>query len=112
MSDLPATYIEGFHNLDAVRRMIYRPLGRTGMTVSKLSFGELFTPAQLQALLVRTDFFRRSFHRNLRAPISFTSVYLSLHDIAGHCCLPRTTKSFGTLKLINHPCHVPLLLNN
>ena len=41
MSNLPATYVEGFHNEEAVKRMKYRPLGRTGMTVSKLSFGEV-----------------------------------------------------------------------
>ncbi|XP_015116198.1 L-galactose dehydrogenase [Diachasma alloeum] len=39
MSSLPATYVEGFHDLEAVRAMEYRPLGKTGLMVSKLSFG-------------------------------------------------------------------------
>ncbi|OAD62536.1 D-arabinose 1-dehydrogenase [Eufriesea mexicana] len=36
---LPATYVEGFHDLEAVKKMEYRPLGKTGLMVSKLSFG-------------------------------------------------------------------------
>ncbi|CAH3151272.1 unnamed protein product [Porites evermanni] len=39
MRALPATYVEGFHDLEAVKKMKYQPLGRTGMDVSKLSFG-------------------------------------------------------------------------
>ena len=37
--DLPETYVKGFHNLEAVRKMKYSPLGKTGMNVSLLSFG-------------------------------------------------------------------------
>ncbi|XP_076236038.1 uncharacterized protein LOC143180296 [Calliopsis andreniformis] len=36
---LPPTYVEGFHNLEAVKSMEYRPLGKTGLLVSKLSLG-------------------------------------------------------------------------
>nr|XP_033323562.1 L-galactose dehydrogenase-like isoform X1 [Megalopta genalis] len=36
---LPPTYVEGFHDLEAVQTMEYRPLGKTGLLVSKLSFG-------------------------------------------------------------------------
>ncbi|XP_053999572.1 uncharacterized protein LOC128887565 [Hylaeus anthracinus] len=36
---LPPTYVEGFHDLEAVKAMEYRPLGNTGLLVSKLSFG-------------------------------------------------------------------------
>ena len=37
---LPLTYVEGFHDKDAVEKMPYRPLGgTTGMIVSILSFG-------------------------------------------------------------------------
>ncbi|CAK9804072.1 L-galactose dehydrogenase [Anthophora quadrimaculata] len=36
---LPPTYVEGFHDLEAVKAMEYRPLGKTGLLVSKLSFG-------------------------------------------------------------------------
>ncbi|XP_046592509.1 L-galactose dehydrogenase isoform X1 [Neodiprion lecontei] len=36
---LPPTYVEGFHDLEAVNKMEYRPLGNTGLLVSKLSFG-------------------------------------------------------------------------
>lgn len=36
---LPATYVEGFHELEAVKTMEYRELGKTGLMVSKLSFG-------------------------------------------------------------------------
>eukprot|EP01062_Namystynia_karyoxenos_P075155 TRINITY_DN72354_c0_g1_i1.p1 TRINITY_DN72354_c0_g1~~TRINITY_DN72354_c0_g1_i1.p1 ORF type:complete len:398 (+),score=129.13 TRINITY_DN72354_c0_g1_i1:78-1196(+) len=37
---LPSTYVEGFHDLEAVRKMLYRPLGgRTGLDVSILGFG-------------------------------------------------------------------------
>ena len=41
MRALPATYVEGFHDLEAVKTMKYQPLGRTGMDVSKLSFGKV-----------------------------------------------------------------------
>lgn len=36
---LPATYVEGFHDLEAVKTMEYRKLGKTELMVSKLSFG-------------------------------------------------------------------------
>ena len=36
---LPETYTVGFHTLQAVRRMKYRTLGKTGMNVSVLSLG-------------------------------------------------------------------------
>ncbi|XP_043513393.1 L-galactose dehydrogenase-like [Frieseomelitta varia] len=36
---LPPTYVEGFHDLEAVETMEYRPLGKTGLMVSKLSLG-------------------------------------------------------------------------
>ncbi|XP_063988259.1 uncharacterized protein LOC135168213 isoform X2 [Diachasmimorpha longicaudata] len=39
MSNLPPTYVEGFHDLEAVKAMEYRPLGKTGLMVSELSFG-------------------------------------------------------------------------
>ena len=41
MSNLPATFVDGFHDIEAVKRMKYQPLGRTGITVSKLSFGKV-----------------------------------------------------------------------
>lgn len=36
---LPPTFVEGFHYEDQVRRMEYRQLGKTHMTVSKISIG-------------------------------------------------------------------------
>lgn len=36
---LPPTYVEGFHDLEAVKAMEYRTLGKTGLLVSKLSIG-------------------------------------------------------------------------
>lgn len=36
---LPPTYVKGFHDLEAVKAMEYRPLGKTGLLISKLSFG-------------------------------------------------------------------------
>lgn len=39
MSDLPRTFVAGFHDEEAVRRMTYSPLGQTGLKVSKLSLG-------------------------------------------------------------------------
>ncbi|OWF55500.1 L-galactose dehydrogenase-like [Mizuhopecten yessoensis] len=36
---LPATYVDGFHDKDAVLKMTYNPLGNTGMKPSVLSFG-------------------------------------------------------------------------
>lgn len=36
---MPPTYVEGFHDLEAVQAMEYRPLGKTGLLVSKLSLG-------------------------------------------------------------------------
>ena len=41
MKSLPASYVEGFHCEEAVKRMKYQPLGKTEMTVSKLSFGKV-----------------------------------------------------------------------
>ncbi|XP_065834655.1 uncharacterized protein [Oscarella lobularis] len=38
-SRLPPTFVHGFHDLAAVQRMKYRPLGRTGMIVSIVSLG-------------------------------------------------------------------------
>jgi L-galactose dehydrogenase len=38
-SALPSTFVEGFHDEEAVRAMTYRKLGDTGMTVSVLSLG-------------------------------------------------------------------------
>lgn len=35
----PPTYIEGFHDPKAVKAMEYKELGKTGLFVSKLSFG-------------------------------------------------------------------------
>lgn len=39
MADLPPTFVKGFHNEESVRKMIYNPLGQTGLLVSKLSIG-------------------------------------------------------------------------
>jgi len=36
---LPGTYVEGFHDRDAVEKMTYRPLGGTGHSVSVLGLG-------------------------------------------------------------------------
>lgn len=36
---LPPTYVEGFHDLEAVKAMEYKKLGKTNLLVSKLSFG-------------------------------------------------------------------------
>jgi L-galactose dehydrogenase len=38
-NNLPATFVKGFHDLVAVRKMKYAPLGITGMNVSRLAFG-------------------------------------------------------------------------
>ncbi|PSN47270.1 hypothetical protein C0J52_13352 [Blattella germanica] len=36
---LPATFVPGFHNEEAVRKMQYNPLGNTGLKISKIGFG-------------------------------------------------------------------------
>ncbi|KAL7730987.1 hypothetical protein ACLKA6_014214 [Drosophila palustris] len=36
---LPATYVKGFHNEEHVKRMEYRKFGKTGLELSKISFG-------------------------------------------------------------------------
>ncbi|XP_034487409.1 L-galactose dehydrogenase [Drosophila innubila] len=36
---LPATYVKGFHDEEQVKRMEYRKFGKTGLEVSKISFG-------------------------------------------------------------------------
>lgn len=36
---LPDTFVEGFHDEAAVKRMPYVPLGNTGMRVSRISLG-------------------------------------------------------------------------
>lgn len=38
-SALPATFVAGFHSLEAIKRMPYRTLGQAGRLVSALSFG-------------------------------------------------------------------------
>jgi hypothetical protein len=37
---LPDTYIPGFHDKKAVLQMPLNPLGKTGLHVSKISFGK------------------------------------------------------------------------
>lgn len=39
MASLPATFVEGFHDVKAVRKMKYHKLGRTDILVSALSLG-------------------------------------------------------------------------
>lgn len=39
MADLPPTFVKGFHDEAAVRKMTYNKLGKTGLMVSKLSLG-------------------------------------------------------------------------
>ncbi|CAH0557023.1 unnamed protein product [Brassicogethes aeneus] len=39
MGDLPETYVAGFHDVEAVRKMKYTMLGDTDIRVSKISFG-------------------------------------------------------------------------
>lgn len=39
MSGLPATFVKGFHDEEAVRKMEYIPLGKTGISLSKISIG-------------------------------------------------------------------------
>lgn len=39
MADLPPTFVKGFHDEEAVRKMQYQKLGETGLIVSKLSIG-------------------------------------------------------------------------
>ncbi|KAL1506190.1 hypothetical protein ABEB36_005596 [Hypothenemus hampei] len=36
---LPATFVPGFHDEEQVRQMVYNDLGKTGLKVSKISFG-------------------------------------------------------------------------
>lgn len=38
---LPTTYIDGFHDAEAVSKMEYRRLGKTDMNVSVVGFGML-----------------------------------------------------------------------
>lgn len=38
-SELPATFVPGFHDEAAVRRMKYVPLGSTGLMVSQIGLG-------------------------------------------------------------------------
>lgn len=39
MSDLPSTFVPGFHDEGAVRKMKYNLLGSTGLRVSRISIG-------------------------------------------------------------------------
>lgn len=39
MANLPATFVKGFHDEEAVRKMVYNKLGKTNLMVSKLSLG-------------------------------------------------------------------------
>lgn len=38
-SGLPVTFVEGFHDEALVRQMEYLPLGKTGLSLSKVSIG-------------------------------------------------------------------------
>ena len=53
MSHLPASYVEGFHDVEAVKRMKYQPLGQTGLTVSKLSFGKVSLHLEIRQFIVQ-----------------------------------------------------------
>lgn len=39
MAELPPTFVKGFHDEEAVRKMKYKRLGNTDMIVSHLSIG-------------------------------------------------------------------------
>ena len=39
MAPLPSTFVEGFHDAEAVQKMKYYPLGETGLLLSHLGFG-------------------------------------------------------------------------
>lgn len=39
ISNLPETFVPGFHDETWVRKMEYKELGKTGMKVSKISIG-------------------------------------------------------------------------
>lgn len=39
MGELPATFVQGFHDEEAVRKMTYTVLGNTSLSISKLSLG-------------------------------------------------------------------------
>lgn len=36
---LPSTYVDGFHDVDAVKKMPYTPFGKTGMNFSAFGLG-------------------------------------------------------------------------
>lgn len=36
---LPSTYVKGFHDEESVRKMEYLPLGKTGISLSRVSIG-------------------------------------------------------------------------
>lgn len=36
---LPSTFVKGFHDEESVRKMKYIPLGKTGISLSKISIG-------------------------------------------------------------------------
>lgn len=39
MAELPPTFVKGFHNEEAVRKMKYNRLGKTDLIVSHLAMG-------------------------------------------------------------------------
>lgn len=39
MGEMPETYVPGFHDESAVKKMKYNNLGKTGLKVSELSLG-------------------------------------------------------------------------
>jgi len=59
MSGLPSTFVKGFHDEELVRKMEYIPLGKTGISLSKVSiggatlasfFGELDEPGAIRTI--------------------------------------------------------------
>ena len=46
--ELPSTYVEGFHDLEAVKKMQYVKLPNTSMVVSRVGFGGAVCGKSLQ----------------------------------------------------------------
>ena len=52
---LPPTYDASFHDAERVQKMLYRPLGSTGLDVSILSFGRYFVSCSSPFLVLNIN---------------------------------------------------------
>ena len=75
---LPETYVEGYHNVSSVQKMEYRPLGDTGLLISKLGYGEyltISTSGWQEICVFESEPFFFEFNKSARPLLSFYGLF-------------------------------------